>query len=75
VSSIPQYLAEFQLGRAHDPQDTDAFIRSVDEYASHPETWQAESTRARAVAERFTYENYLVAVCRLLGCDPPPGAH
>lgn len=66
ISSIPQYLAEFQTGRAHDPLSVAEFASSIAWYTMHPEEWRTESRRGAAVAERFTYSSYLKNVRDLL---------
>lgn len=66
VSSIPQYLARWKVGRAHEPSDVEEFVGSVAWYASHPEEWKAESERGAEAAESFSYERYLLAVRRLI---------
>ncbi len=66
VSSIPQYLERFGVGRAFAPDDLDAFVATLSTYASDPAMWRAESQRAIDAASRFGYEAYLHAVRDLL---------
>ncbi len=58
VGSISQYLARFGAGQCLDPADWRGFARAVADYASTPERWKAESERASASAEMFSYSTY-----------------
>ena len=66
VSSIPQYLEQFAVGKALDPLDTTAFVSAISNYLDQPELWRAESRRGAQVAEQFTYRTYLKCVKELL---------
>lgn len=72
VSSVPQLLQEFGAGRAIRAGDTHGFARAIAWYASHPEEWHAESTRAICAAEGFSYANYQRAVRAVLDLEPAP---
>ena len=71
VSSIPQYLERFKVGRAFDPYNLDAFVEAIEHYWHHPEAWVQEARRAPEAARRFTYSAYLRDVQRLLGFSGP----
>ncbi len=67
VSSIPQYLERFQVGKALDPYDVGAFTQAIIMYYSHPDIWKQESLNGLALAAQFTYSHYLQDVRDLLG--------
>lgn len=75
VSSIPQYLEEFQTGRAHPPLNLDEFVSSIARYLAHPSEWERESANGMAAAGRFTYDHYVERVRALLDIagKPHPG--
>lgn len=62
VSSIPQYLENFQTGRTCPPEDVMAFVDGLVWYAQHPGRWKEESANGVQAAQRFSYSNYLQAV-------------
>ncbi len=66
VSSIPQYLAQFGVGRAIPPTAIEQFVEAIREYVRNPERWRVESQKAKQVAELFTYRRYLEHVKVLL---------
>ncbi|HVO68706.1 MAG TPA: glycosyltransferase, partial [Aggregatilineaceae bacterium] len=43
VSSIPQFLENFGVGRALDPYNIGAFVEAVSEYVTRPAMWKTES--------------------------------
>jgi len=67
VSSIPQYLERFQVGKALDPYDVEAFTQAITMYHSHPDIWKQESLNGLELARQFTYSHYLQDVRDLLG--------
>lgn len=67
VSSIPQYLKRFQVGKALDPYDIEAFTQAVIMYYLHPDIWKQESLNGLELARQFTYSHYLQDVRDLLG--------
>lgn len=67
ISSIPQYLQKFKVGKSFEPDDLQGFVKAVLWYAEHQEGWKTESARAAQAAEQFSYTNYLNAVRQLLG--------
>jgi glycosyltransferase involved in cell wall biosynthesis len=69
VSSIPQYLAQFGVGKACQFNDLPSLSQAVAWYVRNPTVWRQESARGMAVAELFTYENYVKAVQELLGIN------
>jgi glycosyltransferase involved in cell wall biosynthesis len=73
ISSIPQYLSEFQAGRAHPPLCVSEFASSIAWYMARPAEWARESARGVALAERFTYSSYLKRVRDLLKVTREPG--
>jgi glycosyltransferase involved in cell wall biosynthesis len=76
VSSIPQYLREFETGRAHDPLRLDEFVSSIAWYLAHPEEWERESANGMASAGQFGYDHYVERVRELLAvtCAPDRGS-
>lgn len=58
VSSIPQYLEKFGVGRTFEPDDIDGFAGAIADYYSNPETWKTESEMGIKAAGLFTYSNY-----------------
>jgi glycosyltransferase involved in cell wall biosynthesis len=72
VSSIPQYLAQWQIGRTFTPDDLDGFTQAILWYAAHPNRWREEARRGTMKVEQFTYSNYLSNVRRLLGLPETP---
>ena len=79
ISSIPQYLKQFETGRVCHPLNVPEFASAIAWYVAHPADWARESARGAALAERFTYGSYLERVRELLkvtgetgkrqGCD------
>jgi glycosyltransferase involved in cell wall biosynthesis len=70
VSSIPQYLIKYEVGKALPPYDLDAFSDAIVEYYEHPDIWKKESLNGLVLARLFSYNNYLQDVRILLGlCD------
>lgn len=59
VSSIPQTLAEFNVGQHLPPLDTDAFVDTILVYLSDPVRWKRESQAGVEAAVNFTYETYM----------------
>ncbi len=59
VSSIPQILAEFKVGRSLPFMDVDAFVDAILTYLSNPERWKQESQTGITAARNFTYDVYL----------------
>lgn len=66
VSSIPQYLRGFAVGKVFPADDTEAFARAVKWYSEHPDAWKNEAARGVEAAAKFTYAHYLKAVGKLL---------
>jgi glycosyltransferase involved in cell wall biosynthesis len=69
VSSIPQYLKKFGIGKVLEPYDVEGFVRAILWYGSHPNEWKTESDNGIRAAELFSYSNYLTAVRQLLKLD------
>ncbi len=59
VSSIPQILAEFKVGRSLPFMDVEAFVDAIQDYLSNPERWKQESQAGIEAARNFTYDVYL----------------
>jgi glycosyltransferase involved in cell wall biosynthesis len=59
VSSIPQILTEFKVGRSLPFMDVDAFVDAILTYLSNPERWKQESQAGIEAARNFTYDVYL----------------
>lgn len=66
VSSIPQYLAQFGVGKALPPTAIAQFVEAIQEYVRNPQSWRVESRKAQQAAELFTYRQYLERVKVLL---------
>lgn len=66
VSSIPQYLARFETGRAIPPDDLDEFVEAIQQYVQNPTRWQQESANATQHAYLFSYQHYLEQVQSML---------
>lgn len=66
VSSIPQYLAQLRTGAALRPDDIEGFATAIAKYVASPSTWSAESKRAVAATQWFTFRHYLDSVDALL---------
>lgn len=62
VSSIPQYLRAFQVGRALPAEDREGFVEAVVGYAKDPRQFRVESRHGMLAAERFSYVRYVAAV-------------
>jgi len=67
ISSIPHYLGRFQIGRALDPYDVEAFVGAIEQYWTQPDRWKQEAQRGPEAAQHFTYSAYLRDVRKLLG--------
>ena len=66
ISSIPQYLEKFGVGRMCEPDDVEGFADAIADYYSHPETWKRESEMGIKAARLFTYSNYQNSVRAIL---------
>jgi glycosyltransferase involved in cell wall biosynthesis len=66
VSSIPQYLGRFDIGRSIVFDDVGGYVGAVAEYAENREILAAESERALQFATLFSYQRYIDAVSQLL---------
>ncbi|MCC6972731.1 MAG: glycosyltransferase [Anaerolineae bacterium] len=66
VSSIPQYLTQFGVGKALPPTAIAQFVEAIQEYVRNPQNWRVESLKAKQIAELFTYRRYLERVKVLL---------
>lgn len=66
ISSIPQYLAEFDTGKAIPTEDLVGFTEAVIWYTERPERWQKASQNGMSAASLFSYANYLTSVEQLL---------
>jgi glycosyltransferase involved in cell wall biosynthesis len=66
ISSIPQYLEKFGVGRMFEPDDVEGFACAIADYYSHPETWKRESEMGIKAARLFTYSNYKSSVRTIL---------
>lgn len=66
ISSIPQYLTQFETGRTFPPLDVEAFVGAALWYTEHPQHWKQESENCVRAARFFTYRHYLAAVQELL---------
>lgn len=66
VGSIPEYLAQWGLGKTHAPHDARAFAESVVAYAQAPDVWKLESTTAVETAPVFSYERYVERIMAVL---------
>jgi glycosyltransferase involved in cell wall biosynthesis len=66
VSSIPQYLERFQIGRAVPPGDVMGFASAVEDLARDPARWTLESRRSVDAARLFSYDHYLAAIDELI---------
>lgn len=62
VSSISQLLAETSAGVAIAPDNLPGFVSAIRFYADNSDAWATASLQARAVASRFSYNNYQLAV-------------
>lgn len=71
VSSIPQYLKRFGVGRVFGPDDVQGFSGAIIWYCAHPDEWKRESMNGMKAAELFTYTNYLNQLRELLGLSFP----
>jgi glycosyltransferase involved in cell wall biosynthesis len=69
VGSIPQYLNECGVGATFDPYDIDGFVTAIIDYARDRARWQAQSTQSVRAAGRFTYDDYLQNISRLLDLE------
>lgn len=66
VSSIPQYLQQFGVGKTFDPDDINAFAEAIKWYSERPEVWKKEAERGVDAADAFSYAHYLKAIGNLL---------
>jgi len=66
VGAITALLKEFETGVAIEGRAPEAFAEAICAYLREPGRWKAESGRAAAAAEKFTYSRYLDAVAELL---------
>ena len=62
ISSIPYFLKQANSGKVIQTDDLQAYVAAIIDYLGHPEIWKQESQNAAIMAEKFTYENYLIAV-------------
>lgn len=66
VGAIPQYLAEFGVGRALPAADPQLFAAALAEYAADHARWQREAAAASDLARYFTYAYYLERIDEML---------
>jgi glycosyltransferase involved in cell wall biosynthesis len=66
ISSIPQYLEDFKIGRTFKPDDLQGFVKAVVWYSEYLDQWKHESQNAAKAARLFSYANYLESVRCLL---------
>lgn len=66
ISSIPFYLENAQAGRAYAPDDLTSCRDQILAYLRDPMVWKTTSENAVRLAERFSYNNYLADVRRML---------
>lgn len=71
AGGIPQVLGECGAGQCFDYGDTASFASAIAGYRGNAGQWRSESRRAMRAARLFTYEQYLVAVARMLGLPLP----
>lgn len=71
VSSIPQYLEKFKVGRTFEAHKVEKFSETILEYLKQPELWKQESEKAAASAALFTYEAYLKRLSEVLDLTNP----
>jgi len=62
VSSIPYFIKQANSGKVIQADDFQAYVTEIIDYLGHPKNWKQESQNAAIMAEKFTYENYLIAV-------------
>lgn len=67
VSSIPQYLTQFETGRALDADDVCGFANAIRFYVENPDIWKQVSNNGVKNAGYFSYSHYLEQVRLLLG--------
>ncbi len=65
ISSIPQFLARFDVGKALDFSDPYQYYKAIMDYISMPDRWLREKNKAVEAARFFTFEYYLRSVRRL----------
>lgn len=68
VSSIPQILKESGAGLALPPDQPQAFIRAIQAYLEHPQSWKQASLAGVAYAQNYSYEHYLKLVKQTAFC-------
>jgi glycosyltransferase involved in cell wall biosynthesis len=66
ISCIPDWLKEFGCGEKIDSADYNGFANSILSFVRDLDRLKAHSAKAIAAAERFTYDNYIIAVQKLL---------
>ncbi|MCB0018307.1 MAG: glycosyltransferase family 4 protein [Anaerolineales bacterium] len=66
ISSIPQILGKFGVGKAIPPVFTNRFADAIRQYLADPTQWHAESQAGSEAAFHFTYRAYLEAVRELI---------
>lgn len=66
VGCIPDYLRDMKTGKTFKAEDVEGFAASIQEYVVTPSKWERESQLARQSSVRFSYENYLICVNRVI---------
>jgi glycosyltransferase involved in cell wall biosynthesis len=66
VSTIPQYLARFETGRAVPVEDIHGYADAIEALARDPDRWARESRHAVEAAPCFSYRHYLASIDRLI---------
>ena len=66
ISSIPQYLEDFEVGQTFNPDNLQGFVEAIVCYSEYPDQWKQESQNALRAASFFSYVNYLESVRYLL---------
>ncbi|MEJ7712201.1 MAG: glycosyltransferase [Pyrinomonadaceae bacterium] len=72
VSSIPQYLQKFGVGKTCDPEDIKAFAEAIRWY-SGSRSLEKEAKRGVDAADAFSYAHYLKAIGDLLNVQKADG--
>lgn len=69
VSSVRQYLERAGAGSVVRIDDVDGYAEAVRGYHADGRRWKAESERAMAAAQQYSYRHYLAAVRQLLALE------
>lgn len=66
ISSIPYFIENAEAGKTLPANDIEGFVQAILGYVNNPDAWKQASQNGLKLAERFSYQNYLNDVRKLI---------